>query len=171
MALLVAPWMRLDCALTAAASLASQFHFCLEMIVSLIGLATYASAQSRQQDPLQSARPDEHDRSGRDSITHIDSSTYARQHFVLVLNRQGKTRLAKHFEPYDDEEKVRIRGEVHRIIAPRDSKYQSNFVEVRMQAELGESYNNADRGLVTVSKSKAGLSPLCWTLLCSLRGF
>lgn len=26
---------------------------------------------------------------------------------------------------------VRIRGEVHRLIAPRDQKHQSNFVEVR----------------------------------------
>ena len=33
--------------------------------------------------------------------------------------------------PYDDEEKVRIRGEVHRLVAPRDQRYQSNFVEVR----------------------------------------
>ncbi|OJT11693.1 AP-2 complex subunit sigma [Trametes pubescens] len=26
---------------------------------------------------------------------------------------------------------VRLRGEVHRLIAPRDQKYQSNFVEFR----------------------------------------
>lgn len=32
--------------------------------------------------------------------------------------------------PFDDDEKVRVRGEVHRLIAPRDQKYQSNFVEV-----------------------------------------
>lgn len=40
-----------------------------------------------------------------------------------------QTRLFKGFDPYDDDEKARIRGEVHRLIAPRDSKYQSNFVE------------------------------------------
>lgn len=34
--------------------------------------------------------------------------------------------------PFEDEEKVRVRGEVHRLIAPRDQKYQSNFVEVRI---------------------------------------
>ena len=30
-----------------------------------------------------------------------------------------------------DEEKVRLKGEVHRLVAPRDQKYQSNFVEFR----------------------------------------
>ncbi|KAK9893550.1 putative clathrin coat assembly protein ap17 [Cystobasidium minutum MCA 4210] len=66
--------------------------------------------------------------------------TSALQHFVLVLNRQGKTRLAKYFQAYDDDEKVRIRGEVHRIIAPRDSKYQSNFVEYRNQKLVYRRY-------------------------------
>ncbi|KAJ7085128.1 clathrin coat assembly protein ap17 [Mycena belliarum] len=51
--------------------------------------------------------------------------------FILVQNRQGKTRLSKWYVPYDDEEKVRLRGEVHRLVAPRDQKYQSNFVEFR----------------------------------------
>ncbi|KAG8755423.1 AP-2 complex subunit sigma [Serendipita sp. 396] len=51
--------------------------------------------------------------------------------FILVQNRQGKTRLSKWYAPFEDEEKVRIRGEVHRLIAPRDQKHQSNFVEYR----------------------------------------
>lgn len=50
--------------------------------------------------------------------------------WLLVQNRQGKTRLAKFYVPLDDDEKVRLKGEVHRLIAPRDQKYQSNFVEV-----------------------------------------
>ncbi|KXN85066.1 AP-2 complex subunit sigma [Leucoagaricus sp. SymC.cos] len=49
----------------------------------------------------------------------------------LLKNRQGKTRLSKWYVPYDDDEKVRLRGEVHRLVAPRDQKYQSNFVEFR----------------------------------------
>ncbi|GAA5852315.1 hypothetical protein JCM8547_006735 [Rhodosporidiobolus lusitaniae] len=51
--------------------------------------------------------------------------------FILVQNRQGKTRLSKFYVPYEDDERIRIRGEVHRMIAPRDQKYQSNFVEFR----------------------------------------
>ncbi|PSR70914.1 hypothetical protein PHLCEN_2v13228 [Hermanssonia centrifuga] len=49
----------------------------------------------------------------------------------ITENRQGKTRLSKWYVPYDDDEKVRLRGEVHRLVAPRDQKYQSNFVEFR----------------------------------------
>ena len=30
-----------------------------------------------------------------------------------------------------DEEKIKVKGEVHRLIAPRDQKHQSNFVEFR----------------------------------------
>ncbi|MDI1487479.1 MAG: AP-2 complex subunit sigma [Ramalina farinacea] len=51
--------------------------------------------------------------------------------FILIQNRQGKTRLAKWYAPYSDEDKVRLKGEVHRLIAPRDQKHQSNFVEFR----------------------------------------
>ncbi|KAK9452781.1 AP complex, mu/sigma subunit [Dipodascopsis uninucleata] len=51
--------------------------------------------------------------------------------FILVQNRQGKTRLAKYYTPYTDEEKVKLKVEVHRLVAPRDQKYQSNFVEFR----------------------------------------
>ncbi|CCD46384.1 similar to AP-2 adaptor complex subunit sigma [Botrytis cinerea T4] len=68
--------------------------------------------------------------------------------FVLIQNRQGKTRLAKWYAPYNDEEKIKLKGEVHcpppilatsnltthqvhRLVAPRDQKYQSNFVEFR----------------------------------------
>ncbi|KAJ5682604.1 hypothetical protein N7462_005769 [Penicillium macrosclerotiorum] len=56
--------------------------------------------------------------------------------FILVQNRQGKTRLAKWYAPYSDEEKVKLKGEVHRLVAPRDQKYQSNFVEFRRSTKV-----------------------------------
>ncbi|KAJ1651265.1 AP-2 complex subunit sigma [Dispira simplex] len=49
--------------------------------------------------------------------------------FILVQNRQGKTRLAKWYVPYEDDEKVRLKAEVHRLVATRDQRHQSNFVE------------------------------------------
>ncbi|KAJ5500792.1 hypothetical protein N7453_009843 [Penicillium expansum] len=81
--------------------------------------------------------------------------------FILVQNRQGKTRLAKWYSPYSDEEKVKLKGEVrpcntthtrtcsevpiqlttdNRIgpspRRPRDQKYQSNFVEFRRSTKV-----------------------------------
>ncbi|KAJ5361902.1 hypothetical protein N7541_002746 [Penicillium brevicompactum] len=53
--------------------------------------------------------------------------------WVLFL---GKTRLAKWYSPYSDEEKVKLKGEVHRLVAPRDQKYQSNFVEFRRSTKV-----------------------------------
>lgn len=51
--------------------------------------------------------------------------------FILIQNRQGKTRLSKWYAPYSNSEKVKLKGEVHRLVAARDQKYQSNFVEFR----------------------------------------
>lgn len=50
-------------------------------------------------------------------------------HFVLVQNQQGKARLAKYYVRYDDAEKKQLPGEVYRIVAPRNQRSQSNFVE------------------------------------------
>ncbi|ORZ36533.1 AP complex, mu/sigma subunit [Catenaria anguillulae PL171] len=51
--------------------------------------------------------------------------------FILVQNRQGKTRLAKWYIPVEDQEKLAIKEEVHKITSHRDQKQQSNFVEFR----------------------------------------
>jgi AP-2 complex subunit sigma-1 len=91
------------------------------------------------------------------------------------MNRssRGKTRLAKWYAPYNDEEKIKLKGEVsspflpsppipslhlasprasglpepqlkqqqvHRLIAPRDQKYQSNFVEFRQNKIVYRRY-------------------------------
>ncbi|RKF75173.1 AP-2 complex subunit sigma [Golovinomyces cichoracearum] len=60
--------------------------------------------------------------------------------FILIQNRQGKTRLAKWYAPYNDEEKIKLKGDVHRLVAPRDQKYQSNFVEFRTSKIIYRRY-------------------------------
>ncbi|KAI8801792.1 AP complex, mu/sigma subunit [Cladochytrium replicatum] len=51
--------------------------------------------------------------------------------FILVQNRQGKTRLSKWYVSYEDSEKTKLKAQVHKLVAGRDQKYQSNFVEFR----------------------------------------
>lgn len=50
--------------------------------------------------------------------------------FILLQNRQGKTRLAKYYVPLEDEEKRKLEYEVHRLVVSRDPKH-TNFVEFR----------------------------------------
>lgn len=49
--------------------------------------------------------------------------------FVLVLNRQGKTRLSKWYTPFEDVEKRKLEEEIHRLVNSREAKF-TNFVEV-----------------------------------------
>jgi len=51
-------------------------------------------------------------------------------HFLLVQNRQGKTRLSKWYTPYDDAEKRKLSEEIHRLVNSRETKF-TNFVEFR----------------------------------------
>lgn len=51
--------------------------------------------------------------------------------FVLIQNRQGKTRLSKWYARYNDEDRRKVKSEVHQLVASRDQKFQSNFVEFR----------------------------------------
>ncbi|KAM9902631.1 hypothetical protein OXX69_008236 [Metschnikowia pulcherrima] len=53
-------------------------------------------------------------------------------HYVLIFNRQGKTRLAKWYDStLSEAQQSDTVNEVHRLVSSRDSKYQSNFVELR----------------------------------------
>jgi hypothetical protein len=49
--------------------------------------------------------------------------------FILLQNRRGRTRLSKWFINYDENEKLRLQSEIHRMIVGRDSK-QTDFIEV-----------------------------------------
>ena len=49
--------------------------------------------------------------------------------FLLLQNRQGKTRLAKWYTTYEEAEKIKLQTEIHRLVTTRDAKF-TNFVEV-----------------------------------------
>ncbi|CAD7927893.1 unnamed protein product [Amoebophrya sp. A25] len=50
--------------------------------------------------------------------------------FLLLQNRQGKTRLSRWYVGYNLSEKNKIESEIHRTVASRDAKF-TNFLEYR----------------------------------------
>lgn len=61
--------------------------------------------------------------------THTSTHTRFKIRFLLLQNRQGKTRLSKWYVPPPTEaEKFRLEADVHKLIVSRDRKY-TNFVE------------------------------------------
>ncbi|KAG6774714.1 hypothetical protein POTOM_022080 [Populus tomentosa] len=59
--------------------------------------------------------------------------------FILLQNRQGKTRLAKYYVPLEDSEKHKVEYEVHRLVVNRDPKF-TNFVEFRTHKVIYRRY-------------------------------
>ncbi|CAK9050137.1 unnamed protein product [Durusdinium trenchii] len=50
--------------------------------------------------------------------------------FILLQNRQGKTRLSKWYVPFNASEKFKIESEIHRAVVTRDPR-NTNFLEYR----------------------------------------
>jgi len=51
-------------------------------------------------------------------------------HFFLMQNRQGKTRMAKYYSPFEVDERHQLEKEVHKIVTTRDKRF-SNIIEFR----------------------------------------
>ena len=82
--------------------------------------------------------------------------------YLLLQNRQGKTRLSKYYRAYTDEERNKIESDVHRLVTTRDPKF-TNFVEVRgtpapprkkMRARLARPRPFAARALAQYTQYK-----------------
>lgn len=73
------------------------------------------------------------------------------------------------YVPMEDDEKVRVRGEVHRLVATRDQKYQSNFVEVSLSLLRSSSMGlMSDVRIQPVPNSESGVQAICRPVLLRL---
>jgi Clathrin adaptor complex small chain len=71
--------------------------------------------------------------------------------FILIQNRQGKTRLAKWYAPYTDEEKVKLKGEVlHYLVSPFTLFKPSDIV-------LGSSFDSSTGPEVPIQLCRVSL--------------
>jgi len=50
--------------------------------------------------------------------------------FILLQNKQGKTRLSKWYVPFNAAEKNKVEHEIHRAVVGRDPRF-TNFLEYR----------------------------------------
>mmetsp|Transcript_10382 Transcript_10382/g.18946 ORF Transcript_10382/g.18946 Transcript_10382/m.18946 type:complete len:147 (-) Transcript_10382:283-723(-) len=60
-------------------------------------------------------------------------------HFFLLQNRQGQTRIAKWYSPFEHAEKKKLQAEVYRTLIQRPSKH-TNFVEFRNYSIIYRRY-------------------------------
>ncbi|CAI5495602.1 unnamed protein product [Closterium sp. Naga37s-1] len=74
-----------------------------------------------------------------DAVTSLTRALKLLIRFILLQNRQGKTRLAKYYVPLEDSEKHKLEFEVHRLVVHREPKF-TNFVEFRTYKVIYRRY-------------------------------
>lgn len=98
--------------------------------------------------------------------------------FILLQNRQGKTRLSKWYVPFKMEEKNKIESEIHRAVSGRDVKF-TNFLEYRAYKivyrryaglffSFGVDMNDNELGILELIHLFVGLhfaELVCWAAL------
>ena len=91
--------------------------------------------------------------------------------YLLLQNRQGKTRLSKYYRPYTDDEKHKLEGEIHRLVTTRDPKF-TNFVEARPRTahRAPTRPSSPPACTIAVPPVQADLPPICRAVLHTLRG-
>ena len=91
--------------------------------------------------------------------------------YLLLQNRQGKTRLSKYYRAYTDDEKHKLEGEIHRLVTTRDPKF-TNFVEARPHTPPPRAHcpGSPPTCTIAVPPVQADLPPICRALLHTLRG-
>jgi AP-1 complex subunit sigma 1/2 len=62
-------------------------------------------------------------------------------HFVLLLNRQGKTRLAKWFSTYTAKQRARFSREVSTLVLNRNARY-CNIIEWKEHKLIYKRYSS-----------------------------
>lgn len=75
--------------------------------------------------------------------------------FILLQNRQGKTRLSRWYVAYNEADRKKIETETHRTIVQRDNK-MTNFLEVSEQPAKRSRHCSQPHALVSQRKVASG---------------
>lgn len=97
---------------------------------------------------------------GSQGLGHPTRQLLAMIRFILLQNRQGKTRLSKWYVPFNAVEKFKIESEIHRAVVTRDPR-NTNFLEYRSYKIIYRRY----AGMFFIFCASWRLYNLWWCLM------